>query len=402
LLKKHGGSETTITGCVLVKNEAELLRGCLESLRPFVDELVVADNASTDGSAEVARAFGARLVAVPEGELDRARTAYLEAATGDWILVLDSDERICRVGGETLRRITAEAAPDLAGWNLPCLHYSGRGRWSQGPRFRLWRNDPRIRYSDTPIHASAGPAARAIGRVENASVAIHHLSGLVKAAEPEKSERYLALMEAHVAEHPIFHTYLGLEYALLDRDEEAEAAFARGVAEAGSAWAEYELVARLFLASFLLRQGRNEEARVQTERVVAAGTGFHRWDAARCVAAEVALRAGNRDDALRHCRAVLAALPESPQMCLNAASLLEESAPEEAIRCAREALRLNPYLENPLIYQERRSRQSVHMHVTLLSSVRDVFRHAAVAYRTLGDEAQALEWERRGRAAGIA
>jgi hypothetical protein len=74
---------------------------------------------------------------------------------------------------------------------------------------------------------------------------------------------------------------------------------------------------------------------------------------------------------------VLRDIPDSPQMRLNAAALLEEADPSEALLHLRESIRLNPYLENPLIYRERRSRQSVQMHVTLLSCVRDVFSHAA-------------------------
>lgn len=382
---------------MLVRDEAELLRGCLESMAPFVNEMVVVDNGSTDGSPEAARELGARVISEPGKDLDQGRTAYLEAATSDWILVLDADERICNQGGTTMRRIAAEAPGDLVGWNLPCLHYSGQGRWSQGPRFRLWRNDPRIRYSDSPIHASAGSAARAIGRIERAHVPIHHLSGFYKRADRAKSERYIALMADNAGRNPIFHTYIGLELTLLNRHDEAEAAFGRGVREAGGGWGEYELVARLFLASFLLRRGRLSEAQIETKTVCAAGPDFHRWDAAQCVAAEISWRQSDRAGALEHCRVVLKQIPESPQMRLNAAALLEETDPVEALTHLREAIRLNPYLMNPLIYSEPLSRQSVHMHVTLLSCVRDVFSHAAACCRALGDEREALRWERRGR-----
>jgi len=358
--------------------------------------MIVVDNGSTDDSPAVAKSLGARVISSPAGRLDQARTAYLEAATGDWVLVLDADERICKYGGTTMRRIVEEAPGDLVGWNLPCMNYSGLGRWSQGPRFRLWRNDPRIRYSDSPIHASAGPAARAIGRIERTSIPIHHLSGLLKTADPVKSLNYIALMEENAARYPIFHTYAGLELAVLDRDVEAEAAFNRGVREAGAAWPEYELVARLFLASFHLRRGRVGEAKRGIQIVCDAGAAFHRWDAARCIAAEVCLLQGDRNEALEHCRAVLRDIPDSPQMRLNAAALLEEADPAEAHMHLREAIRLNPYLENPLIYRERRSRQSVQMHVTLLSCVRDVFSHAAACCRALGDEVGAQDWEKRG------
>ncbi|WP_043360675.1 glycosyltransferase family 2 protein [Belnapia sp. F-4-1] len=82
-----------LSALVVARNEAARLPACLASLAP-ADELVVVLDRSTDASAEVARAHGARLV---EGEWalegDR-RNAGIAACTGDWILEVDADERV--------------------------------------------------------------------------------------------------------------------------------------------------------------------------------------------------------------------------------------------------------------------------------------------------------------------
>ncbi len=57
----HCDGRQRISACVIVKNEAHNLLPCLAPLRRLVDETVVIDTASTDGTAEIARQLGARV-----------------------------------------------------------------------------------------------------------------------------------------------------------------------------------------------------------------------------------------------------------------------------------------------------------------------------------------------------
>ncbi|SEM21115.1 glycosyltransferase family 2 protein [Streptacidiphilus jiangxiensis] len=86
-------------------NEACFLPRCLGSLHHsalrLADiggavscEIVVADNASTDATAETARAFGARVVQVPRRGVARARNAGARAARGDLLVFVDADYRV--------------------------------------------------------------------------------------------------------------------------------------------------------------------------------------------------------------------------------------------------------------------------------------------------------------------
>ncbi|HEY0972508.1 MAG TPA: glycosyltransferase family 2 protein [Gemmatimonadales bacterium] len=94
----------TISACIVCRNEADRLPAALESVR-WADEMVVMDLESTDGSMDVARAHGARVVmraTVPIVEMVRNEVAA--HATGEWILVLDPDERISPALADELRR----------------------------------------------------------------------------------------------------------------------------------------------------------------------------------------------------------------------------------------------------------------------------------------------------------
>ena len=45
---------------MIVRDEQEMLPGCLASLQEAVDEMVIVDTGSTDATVEIARSFGAR------------------------------------------------------------------------------------------------------------------------------------------------------------------------------------------------------------------------------------------------------------------------------------------------------------------------------------------------------
>ena len=79
-------------------NEAETLATCIGKARRFLDthgvtgEVVVADNGSTDGSQEIARRLGARVVDVPERGYGSALHGGITAARGRYVILGDSDD----------------------------------------------------------------------------------------------------------------------------------------------------------------------------------------------------------------------------------------------------------------------------------------------------------------------
>lgn len=83
-------------------NEAGLLGESLAQIRRaagvlaargWATELIVCDNNSSDATAEIARAAGARVVFEPINQIARARNRGAESATGDWFWFIDADSR---------------------------------------------------------------------------------------------------------------------------------------------------------------------------------------------------------------------------------------------------------------------------------------------------------------------
>ena len=83
-------------------NEEKLLPATLKSILAAAEsftrlgwerELIVCDNNSTDGTAEIARREGARVVFEPVNQIARARNTGAATATGDWLVFVDADSR---------------------------------------------------------------------------------------------------------------------------------------------------------------------------------------------------------------------------------------------------------------------------------------------------------------------
>jgi glycosyltransferase involved in cell wall biosynthesis len=85
----------TLSLAMIVKNEAEHLEKCLSTARPHVDEIVVVDTGSTDGTQAIAQRYADVFEEIEwPDSFSVARNHSFDLASGDYIMWLDGDEHI--------------------------------------------------------------------------------------------------------------------------------------------------------------------------------------------------------------------------------------------------------------------------------------------------------------------
>ena len=78
-------------------NESETLGACIDTANCYLaragidGEVLIADNGSSDGSRDIARSHGARVIEVPSRGYGNALIAGISAADGDFIIMGDAD-----------------------------------------------------------------------------------------------------------------------------------------------------------------------------------------------------------------------------------------------------------------------------------------------------------------------
>ncbi|OGM75716.1 hypothetical protein A2382_00490 [Candidatus Woesebacteria bacterium RIFOXYB1_FULL_38_16] len=94
-------------------NEEKNLPGLFRSLHGFADEIVVVDMESEDKTKQIARSYGAKVYNHKRvGFVEPARNFAIEKASGDWILILDADERLSPYLAKKLKRIIKNPKAD--------------------------------------------------------------------------------------------------------------------------------------------------------------------------------------------------------------------------------------------------------------------------------------------------
>jgi len=159
-----------LTAIVTTFNEATHIAACLAGLR-FADEMLVVDSFSTDGTPEIARECGARVLQHEYLSPADQKNWVIPQAANEWVLIVDADERVTeKLGEEIGRTIASPQACD--GYEMKRrsfflgheIRYSG---WQHDWVLRLFRKDSG-RYLERRIHdriAVAGTVGRLKGRL---------------------------------------------------------------------------------------------------------------------------------------------------------------------------------------------------------------------------------------------
>jgi glycosyltransferase involved in cell wall biosynthesis len=204
-----GPRRARISGVMITLNEAHQVRYALGTLVPWCDEVVVVDQHSEDGTADIARSMGA-VVHEHErtgGMADPARRFAVAQASGDWVLILDADEMVPPRLAEELRRV-ADSDPAVDVVMVPRANVI-LGRWmrygSNWPsRHARFFRPGSLEIGDR-IHHSIAPAkgARVRRLPADPGLAIWHFPGGDLSDLVRKVDRYTTIEARQAVERGV-------------------------------------------------------------------------------------------------------------------------------------------------------------------------------------------------------
>lgn len=85
----------TLSVAMIVKNEAQDLRDCLDTVKDWVDEIVILDSGSTDETPQIAAEYSAKFYTNTDWQgFGKQRQLAQQYVTSDYVLWLDADERV--------------------------------------------------------------------------------------------------------------------------------------------------------------------------------------------------------------------------------------------------------------------------------------------------------------------
>lgn len=153
-----------LTVIIPCKNERGHLAACIASAKTVAADVLVADSGSTDGSLEIARALGCRVIEREYRTSGDFKNWAIPQAVNEWVLILDADERVTQELAAEITRVLEN--PQYDGYRVRRLnHFLGHP-----VRFGPWRNDSCLRLFRRDLGRYVGPTDHAEVHIKSGRV----------------------------------------------------------------------------------------------------------------------------------------------------------------------------------------------------------------------------------------
>lgn len=229
----------TISLCMIVKNEEDVLGRCLESVKQVVDEIIIVDTGSTDNTKDIAKKFTNKIFDFKWiDDFSAARNFAFEKATKDYIFWMDADDILLPEDKEKFLKLKKELTLDTdAVMMLYNTGFDEQGRTVFSYyRERLSKRSCNFKWQE-PVHEYLQMG----GKIINATVGITHAKNKEKISS-RNLEIYENLIKRGEKLSSRGNYYYARELKDNERFEDAIAMFSRFL-ESGLGWVEDNITA---------------------------------------------------------------------------------------------------------------------------------------------------------------
>lgn len=201
-----------ISQCMIVKDEEKNIKKALEWGKGIVHEQIVVDTGSTDRTAEIAEALGAKVFHFPWiDDFSAAKNYALMQAVGEWIAFLDADEYFEDADARELVPFLEKVESSFPAGSQPhiirckMLHLNDQGLpFADSVQDRIFRNLPVLRYHGA-IHEQLSLGENKKMRIFNAVdtfTVMHTGYAASRYAETNKAQRNISLLQKELESNP--------------------------------------------------------------------------------------------------------------------------------------------------------------------------------------------------------
>ena len=269
---EHG--RPLISLCMIVKNESHHLGKCLASAQGLWDELIIVDTGSVDGTQEIAKSYGAKVIEWEwQDDFALARNKSLENATGEWIFWLDADDILLAEDRERIRALVKSSGPCGYGFLIKNSQDFGR-TGTVFNQIRLFPNRPQIRFEGRVHEQILGSLTQNGIGVEFKNIRIIHTGYASPEIEKSKQERNLNILLNEVKDPQritsIKYYSIGGAYMDLGQFDEAHVWFQKALDRSIQIGEDPHVreIAPVRIGDCLIFLGRNDEAKNLSESLI--------------------------------------------------------------------------------------------------------------------------------------
>ncbi len=155
---------------IIAHNEADRIATTINSVRDWVDEVIVIDSGSVDDTVSVATFLGARVVYNKWPGYGMQKRFGEEECSNDWLINLDADEEVTPQLAREIQALFANGKPQMGGYIIKVRDLlPGEKKLAllahTNHCLRLYNRD-RGRFSESPVHDSVIMDASAVGNLQ--------------------------------------------------------------------------------------------------------------------------------------------------------------------------------------------------------------------------------------------
>jgi glycosyltransferase involved in cell wall biosynthesis len=162
--------------CIITQDEGDRIERCILAVRDIVDEIVIVDSGSTDGTVAKAQALGARVIHHAWDGYGPQKRYAEECAVHDWILNLDADEIVTEELAREIARVMQDPDPPYCAYRFRQVTvYPGRDKprlWADFHNYVRLYNRRRVRFRQSRVHDTVDTGGYPVGQFDG--MALHY------------------------------------------------------------------------------------------------------------------------------------------------------------------------------------------------------------------------------------